>query len=68
MMTEVGVHDDHVVSCRECQAVDVGCAETEFAAARLEDDVVGAVVLLKLFGDFEGAVGTAIVDDDDFPV
>jgi hypothetical protein len=49
------------------QAVDVGCSETEFAGAWLEDDV-GGVGFDELVGDFLGSVGGAVVDDDEFPV
>jgi hypothetical protein len=50
------------------QAVDVCGSQSEFPSSGLEDDVVGAPDFLELFGDFEGSVGGAIVDDDDFPV
>jgi len=49
------------------QAVDVGGAETEFARARFQDDVVCAEGLLEGFGPREGAVGGCVVDDYDFP-
>lgn len=68
MVTEVGVHDDDVVAGRELEAVDVGRSQTEFAGSGVQQDVVRAVVLLELFGDVQGAVGAAVVDDDDFPV
>lgn len=48
--------------------MDVGGAEAEFAGARFEDYVGGAVEGLELLGDGEGAVGGGVVDDDDLPV
>lgn len=68
MVAEVGIHDDDVVAGRELEAVDVGRSQTEFACSGVQQDVVRAVVLLELFGDVQGAVGAAVVDDDDFPV
>jgi hypothetical protein len=67
VVAEVGVHDDDKVARRELQAVDVGGAEAELAGAGLEDDVRG-VGLDELVGDLLGAVGGAVVDDDEFPV
>lgn len=68
MVREIRVHDDDEVSGRELQAVDVGCSEAEFAGAGFEKDAGGAVGFDELFGDVLGAVGGAIVDDDDFVV
>lgn len=68
MVAEVGVHDDDIVAGRELQAVDVGGAEAEFACARLQFDVLGADGGDELLCDFLGAVGRAVVDDDDFPI
>jgi hypothetical protein len=68
VVAEVGVHDNYVVSCRELQAVDVGGAEAEFAGSGLQFDVLGADGGDELLCDFLGAVGGAVVDDDDFPV
>lgn len=67
VVAEVGIHDDDVVTFGELQAVDVGSAEAELAGARLEDNV-GCVCFDKLLGDILGAVGGAVVDDDEFPV
>ena len=68
MVAEVGVHDDDVVACCELKAMDVRRSQAEFARSGVEQDVVAAVVLLELFGDVQGAVGAAVVDNDDFPV
>ena len=68
MVGEVGVHDDDIGAAGELEAVDVGGAEAELAGARLQDDAFGGVELLELFGYCEGAVGGAVVDDDEFPV
>lgn len=68
MVAEVGVHDDDEVAGRVLQAVDVGGSQAEFAGARLQFDVFGADGGDELFGDVLGAVGGAVVDDDDFPV
>jgi len=65
---EIRVHDDYEGACGVGEAVHVGGAEAEFAGARLEDDVGGAVEFLELLGDFEGSVGGGVVDDDDFVV
>lgn len=67
MVAKVGVHDDDVVTFGKLQAVDVGSAEAELACAGLEDNV-GGVCFDKLLGDILGAVGGAVVDDDEFPV
>lgn len=67
VVTEVGVHDDDEVAGDELQAVNVGGSEAELAGARLELDV-GGVGLDELLGDVLGAVGGAVVDDDDFPI
>jgi hypothetical protein len=67
-MREVGVHDDDIVAGRVLQAVDVGCSQAEFAGARVQFDVQGSDGGDELFGDFLGAVGGAVVDDDYFPV
>jgi hypothetical protein len=66
-VAEVGVHDDDEVARRELQAVNVGCSEAELAGAGLEDDVWG-VGFDELVCDFLGAVGGAVVDDDELPV
>jgi hypothetical protein len=50
------------------QAVNVGGAEAEFTGACADLDALGGVDLLELRGDFLGAVGGAVVDDDEFPV
>ena len=68
MVTEIRIHDYGVVPRCELQAVHVRCAETQFARARLEEDAFGGVGRDELFGDFLGAVGGAVVDDDEFPV
>lgn len=67
MVAEVRVHNDDKVARRELQAVDVGCSETKLAGAGLEEDV-GGVGFDELVGDLLGAVGGAVVDDDEFPV
>ena len=68
MVREVGVHDDHEVARGILQAVDVGGAEAEFAAARVEFYARSAVGFDELFGDGLRAVRGAVVYDDDFPV
>lgn len=68
MVAEVGVHDYNEVSGGKLQAVDVCSSKTKLTSARLEDDVFGAPDLLELFGDLEGAIGGAVVDDDDLPI
>lgn len=68
MVGEIGVHDDDRGAAGELEAVHVGGAEAELAGARLQDDAFGGVELLELFGDGEGAVGGAVVDDDEFPI
>jgi hypothetical protein len=62
-MAEVGVHDDDEVAGDELEAVYVGGTEAELAGAGFEKDVRG-VGFYELVGDFLGAVGGAIVDDD----
>jgi hypothetical protein len=63
VVREVRVHDDDEVACGVLQAVDVGCAEAEFAGARVEFYPVGTVGFDQLFCDCLGAVWTAVVDD-----
>ncbi|ROW05501.1 hypothetical protein VSDG_00440 [Cytospora chrysosperma] len=67
MVAEVGVHNDDVVAPGELQAVDVCGAQAELARAGLEGDVWG-VGLHELVGDFLGAIGGAVVDNDEIPV
>lgn len=67
MVAEVGVHDDDEVARHELQAVHVGRPEAELSGASLEDDV-GFVGFLELLCDRLGAVGGAVVYDDEFPV
>lgn len=68
MVREIGVHDDDKVARNELQTVHVGGAQTEFAGARLEDDMLCAEGFLEFFGPVEGAVGRGVVDNDDFPI
>ena len=68
VVAEVSVHNDHIVACGVLKTMNVGCSKTELALTRLQVDMFGAPELLELFGDFKGAVGGAIVDDDNFPV
>ena len=67
-MAEVGVHNDDIVAGRELQAVDIGRSETEFASSGLQFDVLRADGGDELLCDFLGAVGGAVVDNDDLPV
>ena len=68
VVAEIGVHDDNVVAGAVNKTVDVGGSKTELALAGLQVDVLGAVELLELLSDFEGAVRGAIVDNNDLPV
>lgn len=56
MVGDVGVHDDHEVATGKLEVVDVRGAEAEFAGSGLEDDAVGCVEGLELFGDIQGAI------------
>lgn len=67
-MRKVGVHDDDEVSGCELQTVDVGGSQTEFTGAGADLDALGGVDFLELGGDFLGAIGGAVVDDDELPV
>lgn len=51
MVGEVGVHDNDEVSASRFEAMDIGGAEAEFASSRLEDNAIGGVKRLELFGD-----------------
>lgn len=68
MMREVGVHDDDRIARCVFQAVHVRRAQAQLPRARFQDDAGGAVEVLQLLGDFEGAVRGGVVDDDDLPV
>ena len=68
MVAEVGVHDDDIVAGRKLQAVDIGRSETEFACSRVQFDMLRADGCDELLCDFLGAVGGAVVDNDDLPV
>lgn len=48
--------------------MDVGGTEAEFAGARAEEDACGAIEVLELLCDGEGAVGGGVIDNDDFVV
>lgn len=67
-MAEVGVHNDNKVARGVLKTVNVGGSKAKLAFTGLQVDMFGAPELLELFGDFQGAVGGAIVDDDNFPV
>jgi hypothetical protein len=64
---EVGVHYDYEGAGAELQAVDVGCAEAEFAGARVQVDAAW-VGFCELVGYCLGSVGGAVVDDYELPV
>lgn len=67
MVGEVSVHNDHVVSGDELEAMDVCSSETELAGARTELDLVAAVDFDELFCDILGAIGGCVVDDNELP-
>lgn len=48
--------------------MDVGGAEAQLAGAGADLDAGGRVDLLQLGGDLLGAIGGAVVDDDELPV
>ena len=48
--------------------MDVGGAETELAGAGFQDDALGGVELLELFGDGLGAIWGGVVDYYQFPI
>lgn len=79
MVGKVGVHDDHECAGTEVEAVDVGCAEAEFACARLQDlpselrssvtcNLVLAIRLGELVRNLLRAIWACVIDDDDLPV
>ena len=68
MVREIGVHDDDEAARRVFQTVDISGAQAELAGTGFQDDVRRGVEGLELLGDGEGAVGGAVVDDDNFPV
>lgn len=68
MVAEIGVHDDNVVAGAVDETMDVSSSKAELALAGLQVDVLGAVELLELLSDLEGAVRGAIVDNNDLPV
>lgn len=63
MVREVRIHDYDEVAAGILQSVDVSCAQTEFAAARVEFYAVRAVGFDELLCDCLGAVGAAVVND-----
>lgn len=67
VVAKVGVHDDDKVARGELETVHVRSAQAKLAGAGLQLHV-WAVGLDELVGDFLGAVGRAIVDNDEFPV
>lgn len=48
--------------------MNIGRSQTEFACTRADLNVFGAVDFLELGSDFLGAVGRAVVNDDEFPL
>lgn len=68
MVGEIGVHDDNKIPSHKLKPVNIRGSETELSGARFEDDAVGAVSSDKLFRDFLGSVGGAIVNNNEFPV
>ena len=68
MVREIGIHDDDEIPRCRFETMDVSGAKAEFAGTRAEKDVVRVIQLLELLGDFEGAVGGGIVDNDNFVI
>ena len=68
VMRQICVHDDDEVPLGVLEPVDVGRPEAELLLSRPEDDGLLSVDLLQLLGHVEGAVGRAVVDDDDLEV
>jgi hypothetical protein len=48
--------------------VDIGSSQAQFASACADLDALRCVGFLELGGNFLGAVGRAVVDDDELPV
>lgn len=68
MVREIGVHDDHEVAAGILEAMDVRGAEAEFAGAGFQDDALGGVEFLELFGDGLGAIWGGVVNYYEFPI
>jgi hypothetical protein len=68
VVAEISVHDDNEVAASVFQAVNVGGSQTKLSLAGLEDNMFGAVELLELLRDFEGAVRGSVVNDDNLPI
>ena len=68
VMRQICVHDDDEVPLGVLEPVDVGRPEAELLLPWPEDDGLLSVDLLQLLGHVEGAVGRAVVDDDDLEV
>ncbi len=68
MVAEIGVHDDDEGAACRAQAVHIGRAKAEFAGSWAEEDACGAVEILKLLGNGEGAVRRGVVHDNDLVI
>lgn len=68
VVAEIGVHDNNEVASHVFQAVHVSGSQAKLALSGLEDNVFGAIELLKLLRDFEGAVRGSIIDNNDLPI
>ncbi len=68
MVREIGIHDDDEIPRCRFETMDVSGAKAEFTRARAEEDMFRVIQFLELLGDFEGAVGGGIVDNDNFVI
>ena len=68
VVAEIGVHDNDEVAGNIFQAVHVRGSETKLALTGLQDNVFGAIELLELLRDLEGAVRGSVVDHNNLPI
>lgn len=68
MMTQVSIHNDDEVSSRMRHPVHIGRAQSQLSRSRSQEDLVLAVNLHQLLCDVLRAIGTVVVDDDDFKI
>lgn len=67
-MTQIGIHYNDEIAICVFYAMNVCSSQTQFRRSRAQQDFIFAVNLLQLLRDILGAVGTAIVDDNNLKV
>lgn len=68
VMTQIGIHNNDEIAICVFYAMNVCSSQAQFRCSRAQQNFILAVDLLQLLRNILSAVGTAIVDDNDFKV